>query len=317
METERRSTLASLKGQLAEVNTSVKSMKATVVVGSVLTVACLAAVFGVTLLANEVSKETKVLNGQLVDRQGNVVSNEVEIDPSRYEALKGSVIAKQLRYSGQSELVTPVVSVQTNEDGITIARGVDFAVLSRAGEEDESIIVWKESVADVLESESVQTRRLLFSGSACRGGTVQEAIAAVANAVETGAGAGETLVEHYGDESTKGLQKFANGVGKIAKGVGTAASHGVDAVNGNFDAGSFVAEGAGSTGGSMALGGIGMAICGPLCALVGSILGGMGGGALGGAAANKGHSGKQRGSGKKWNPYGMKGALYGIAVSCN
>ena len=57
MEAERRSTMSSLKGQLSNVEGSVKSMKAAVVVGSVLTVACLAAVFGVTILANEVSKE--------------------------------------------------------------------------------------------------------------------------------------------------------------------------------------------------------------------------------------------------------------------
>ena len=62
--------MSSLKGQLANVEGSVKSMKMAVVVGSVLTVACLAAVFGVTILANEVSKETKVANGALVNRQG-------------------------------------------------------------------------------------------------------------------------------------------------------------------------------------------------------------------------------------------------------
>ncbi|MCP4190653.1 MAG: hypothetical protein GY768_08490, partial [Planctomycetaceae bacterium] len=55
--------MSSLKGQLSNVEGSVKSMKAAVVVGSVLTVACLAAVFGVTILANEVSKEVKVSNG--------------------------------------------------------------------------------------------------------------------------------------------------------------------------------------------------------------------------------------------------------------
>ncbi|MCP4445704.1 MAG: hypothetical protein GY811_10245 [Myxococcales bacterium] len=48
-------------------------MKAAVVVGSVLTVACLAAVFGVTILANEVSKEVKVSNGVLSNKAGNTV----------------------------------------------------------------------------------------------------------------------------------------------------------------------------------------------------------------------------------------------------
>ena len=62
--------MSSLKGQLSNVEGSVKTMKAAVVVGSVLTVACLAAVFGVTVLANEVSKEVKVSNGTLVSKSG-------------------------------------------------------------------------------------------------------------------------------------------------------------------------------------------------------------------------------------------------------
>ena len=73
MEAERRSTMSSLKGQLSNVEGSVKSMKAAVVVGSVLTVACLAAVFGVTVLANEVSKEVKVSNGVLATKSGKTV----------------------------------------------------------------------------------------------------------------------------------------------------------------------------------------------------------------------------------------------------
>ena len=73
MEAERRSTMSSLKGQLSNVEGSVKSMKVAVVVGSVLTVACLAAVFGVTVLANEVSKEVKVSNGVLATKAGSSV----------------------------------------------------------------------------------------------------------------------------------------------------------------------------------------------------------------------------------------------------
>ena len=73
MEAERRSTMSSLKGQLSNVEGSVKSMKVAVVVGSVLTVACLAAVFGVTVLANEVSKEVKVSNGALATKAGSSV----------------------------------------------------------------------------------------------------------------------------------------------------------------------------------------------------------------------------------------------------
>merc|ERR1711871_1852122 len=73
MEAERRSTMSSLKGQLSNVEGSVKSMKVAVVVGSVLTVACLAAVFGVTVLANEVSKEVKVSTNTLSTKAGNAV----------------------------------------------------------------------------------------------------------------------------------------------------------------------------------------------------------------------------------------------------
>ena len=65
--------MSSLKGQLSNVEGSVKSMKVAVVVGSVLTVACLAAVFGVTVLANEVSKEVKVSNGSLTSKSGETV----------------------------------------------------------------------------------------------------------------------------------------------------------------------------------------------------------------------------------------------------
>ena len=71
--------MSSLKGQLANVEGSVKSMKMAVVVGSVLTVACLAAVFGVTMLANEVSKETKVSGGSLVNRQGKTVGTATKV----------------------------------------------------------------------------------------------------------------------------------------------------------------------------------------------------------------------------------------------
>ena len=76
MEAERRSTMSSLKGQLSNMESSMKSMKTTVIVGSVLTVACLAAVFGVTLLANEVSKETKVNNVYITDRNGNLLKGQ-------------------------------------------------------------------------------------------------------------------------------------------------------------------------------------------------------------------------------------------------
>ena len=85
--------MSSLKGQLANVEGSVKSMKMAVVVGSVLTVACLAAVFGVTILANEVSKETKVSNGSLVNRQGDTVQTQNKAEAlSFYEAVEAKTV---------------------------------------------------------------------------------------------------------------------------------------------------------------------------------------------------------------------------------
>ena len=85
--------MSSLKGQLSNVEGSVKSMKAAVVVGSVLTVACLAAVFGVTILANEVSKEVKVSNNTLTTKSGAAVmtqtirfSNKLEANSHLVEA---------------------------------------------------------------------------------------------------------------------------------------------------------------------------------------------------------------------------------------
>ena len=84
--------MSSLKGQLANVEGSVKSMKMAIVVGSVLTVACLAAVFGVTILANEVSKETKVSGGSLVNRQGS----NVVVASKKFADLRESMLAHQI-----------------------------------------------------------------------------------------------------------------------------------------------------------------------------------------------------------------------------
>ena len=91
--------MSSLKGQLANVEGSVKSMKMAVVVGSVLTVACLAAVFGVTILANEVSKETKVSNGALVNRNGATVAT-----ASMYETSMRNACLALLRQTTRSRV---------------------------------------------------------------------------------------------------------------------------------------------------------------------------------------------------------------------
>ena len=94
MEAERRSTVSSLKGQLSNVEGSVKSMKAAVVVGSVLTVACLAAVFGVTILANEVSKEVKVSNNTLTTKSGESVLTTSKVVTKKIELGAVSVMSE-------------------------------------------------------------------------------------------------------------------------------------------------------------------------------------------------------------------------------
>ncbi|WZN61965.1 hypothetical protein HKI87_05g35010 [Chloropicon roscoffensis] len=109
MEAERRSTMSSLKGQLSNVEGSVKSMKAAVVVGSVLTVACLAAVFGVTILANEVSKEVKVSNNTLTTKSGESVLT------------TSKVMTKSLFSRGES--------VQLTADDNTIMSGINAQVI--------------------------------------------------------------------------------------------------------------------------------------------------------------------------------------------
>ena len=113
--------MSSLKGQLANVEGSVKSMKMAVVVGSVLTVACLAAVFGVTILANEVSKETKVSNGSLVDRQGeNVITATRQSITGLSEDLSaGDVLVSEL--VGGSGSVECIVQKAVRQDGQIIA----------------------------------------------------------------------------------------------------------------------------------------------------------------------------------------------------
>mgnify|MGYP004264898893 CR=1 FL=1 len=86
--------MSSLKGQLSNVEGSVKSMKAAVVVGSVLTVACLAAVFGVTILANEVSKEVKVSNNTLTTKSGKSVLTTSKVVTKKIELGAVSVMSE-------------------------------------------------------------------------------------------------------------------------------------------------------------------------------------------------------------------------------
>ena len=127
MESERRSTMSSLKGQLSNVEGSVKSMKATVVVGSVLTVACLAAVFGVTILANEVSKEVKVSNGVVQSKAGNTV---VTASSVMSEDANGNVNSVQLE--GLTFAANTVV--RTGASTIVLGDDIVFAVSGTGAE---------------------------------------------------------------------------------------------------------------------------------------------------------------------------------------
>ena len=119
--------MSSLKGQLSNVEGSVKTMKATVVVGSVLTVACLAAVFGVTIAANEVSKEVKVSNGTLVSKSGAGV-----LTSSTYVTSKGSSMAQSFMTTVNGAKVSCVVNAVVEKAGETYYVA-DEAVLSSQG----------------------------------------------------------------------------------------------------------------------------------------------------------------------------------------
>ncbi|QDZ24313.1 hypothetical protein HOP50_13g68500 [Chloropicon primus] len=133
MESERRSTMSSLKGQLSNVEGSVKSMKAAVVVGSVLTVACLAAVFGVTILANEVSKEVKVSNGTLSTKNGQAVLTTTTYTSNKASGLAESVVADFGSFNGVfavNAVVTQGTTVTTICDDIVV---IGEEVLIREG----------------------------------------------------------------------------------------------------------------------------------------------------------------------------------------
>ena len=126
MEAERRSTMSSLKGQLSNVEGSVKSMKVAVVVGSVLTVACLAAVFGVTVLANEVSKEVKVSNGELTAKSGEMVKTANKVFTQKIGMFTETVV-----FNGMAqEEVTAKVNVvfQAGEQTVFVGEGLTVTV---------------------------------------------------------------------------------------------------------------------------------------------------------------------------------------------
>ena len=146
--------MSSLKGQLANVEGSVKSMKMAVVVGSVLTVACLAAVFGVTILANEVSKETKVNNGQLVNRNGQMVETATMHQVSMAEAMLagqvtvGDVVDYPVKGAKISAAVEKVIVL---EDGTVFAITADATLVAEPGNEDINIIGGEDSFLKNME----------------------------------------------------------------------------------------------------------------------------------------------------------------------
>ena len=145
MEAERRSTMSSLKGQLSNVEGSVKSMKVAVVVGSVLTVACLAAVFGVTVLANEVSKEVKVSNGTLTSKSGKAVMTTSHEASQVYDLNTETVVFQNL---GSFKVNAVVVNGET-----TTVLCDDVVVVQKDGE--TQLNVMKDSVVETLLGELI------------------------------------------------------------------------------------------------------------------------------------------------------------------
>jgi len=159
MEAERRSTMSSLKGQLSNVEGSVKSMKAAVVVGSVLTVACLAAVFGVTVAANEVSKEVKVNNGVLATKAGKSVltTNMVATSKVAPEMVKITLSAEEVA-------MTFVVNAQVQE-GTTTTVIVDDAILTYTNGEMSAFDITEGSVLEsVLSADEAEKRSASVKG---------------------------------------------------------------------------------------------------------------------------------------------------------
>ena len=160
MEAERRSTMSSLKGQLSNVEGSVKSMKVAVVVGSVLTVACLAAVFGVTVLANEVSKEVKVSNGVLATKAGSSVLTATLVAT---EDLTPSGADSSIAFSveeGKTVNAKVASSVTTETDFMYVVDGAIVKVNRATGQ--NFVQIAQESVLGSVVETSVEARAMNF-----------------------------------------------------------------------------------------------------------------------------------------------------------
>ena len=199
MEAERRSTVSSLKGQLSNVEGSVKSMKAAVVFGSVLTVACLAAVFGVTILANEVSKEVKVSNNTLTTKSGESVLTTSKVVTKKIELGAVSVMSEDFVAKVNAQVAS----------GATLTTICDDLVIVQANGNIESITVTAGSVLEaVLESDNVEARSMNW-GKVGRG--VKAAVKSLTSIQETaeyyakkGARWAAGVAGHYGWEWATG-----------------------------------------------------------------------------------------------------------------
>ena len=144
--------MSSLKGQLSNVEGSVKSMKAAVVVGSVLTVACLAAVFGVTILANEVSKEVKVSNNTLTTKAGKPVLAANTVVTSK------SINANTVIIQEADFTVNAVITAQVVQGDVITTICDDLILIEEAG--SSSLLITEGSVLESVLSSDVEARNL-------------------------------------------------------------------------------------------------------------------------------------------------------------
>ena len=190
--------MSSLKGQLSNVEGSVKSMKVAVVVGSVLTVACLAAVFGVTVLANEVSKEVKVSNGELTAKSGEMVKTAtLTMSADMTPSVADKTVALKFEDSTMTAVIAATVS--TTEEYVYVLDGAVLKVNKATNE--QSFNVQAGSLLATSLSGSVEARQpnaILSAIALCAMNPVCAAGAiAAGKAIVTGLAIGATaLVAH-------------------------------------------------------------------------------------------------------------------------
>ena len=150
--------MSSLKGQLSNVEGSVKSMKAAVVVGSVLTVACLAAVFGVTILANEVSKEVKVSNNTLTTKSGAAVMTTSTTASNDVAACVSGVVCNSVSTTVNGKTAILSINALVVEGTTTTIICDDAVVTADSGE--VFVDVAPESILASAVGETVESRNL-------------------------------------------------------------------------------------------------------------------------------------------------------------